>query len=440
MSVVSTPVPVKGPEPVAPRTAPPKSGGGKPWIWLILLVIAGGGAWYSLRPKGQPAVSQSTSEAPVVAARTAKVFKGNLERTVRVTGQTGAINFSNVIAPILRGPDGNRDLVLITLAPSGSYVKKGQVIAVIDGQSMQDHVDDLKDTIEAAEADIQKRGAEQDVEYENLQQTIRIVKSEVDKARLDVKGGEMKSDVEKQLLKLNLDEAEARYKQQIADLDNKKKVHQATLRILEYTKDRHVRHRERHLNDLKKFTIHAAMDGLVVMTSIFRGSEMGQVQQGDRVYPGQLFMKVVDTSKMHVEASINQVESSDFRVGQEAKINLDAFPGLTFPGKVHSIGALAVGGWRSNYFIRNIPVLVRIQGNDPRLIPDLSSGADVVLERAENKTIAPLAAFSTEKGRQVAYVKKAETWEQRTVELGLKNDNHAVVLSGLNPGEEVRLN
>ena len=44
------------------------------------------------------------------------------------------------------------------------------------------------------------------------------------------------------LLKLNLDEAEARYKQQLADLENKKKVHQATLRILEFTKDRHVRH------------------------------------------------------------------------------------------------------------------------------------------------------------------------------------------------------
>jgi multidrug efflux pump subunit AcrA (membrane-fusion protein) len=52
----------------------------------------------------------------------------------------------------------------------------------------------------------------------------------------------------------------------------------------------------------------------------------------------------------------------------------------------------------------------------------------------------PRGAISTDNGKTVAYVKKGETFEKREVSLGLQNDTHAVVLSGLSGGEDVRLN
>src|SRR5688500_6799257 len=109
------------------------------------------------------------------------------------------------------------------------------------------------------------------------------------------------------------------------------------------TLERHTRHRYRHARDIQVFTIRAPIDGLVVMQQTFRGGEMASIQQGDRVGPGQPFMKIVNTKEMQVEAQLNQAASSDLRIGQRATIKLDAFPGLEFNGKVHSIGALAVG-------------------------------------------------------------------------------------------------
>jgi HlyD family secretion protein len=431
----SVPSPVKQQPSLAPAPAPVHPAPGRPWKWLILLAALAVGAYFGYRAF----VAKSTNAIPVVAVKSAKVTVGNLERTVRVGGQTSAINFSNVTAPAMRGPDSNREMILLKTAVPGSWVKKGSLIAAIDAQSMQDHVDDLGDTILAAKSDVQKRRAEQQIEWENLQQTLRVNKSEVDKARLDFNAGEVRTDIERQLLKLALDEAEASYKQAQADLEFKKAAQDSEIKILEYTLIRHTRHRDRHVGDVKAFTMYASMDGLVVMSQIWRGNEMGQVQVGDRVFPGQGFMKIVNTRTMQVEGTVNQAESSQFRVGQDARVKLDAFPGLEFPGKVYSIGALAAGGWRQSPYIRNVPIRVKIEGSDPKLIPDLSASADVVIEKAEGKLLVPRSAIREEEGKTVAYVKAGDTWERREVTVGPQNETHAVALAGLTNGEEVRL-
>jgi HlyD family secretion protein len=432
----SVPAPVKQPPSLAPAPVPVRPAPSRPWKWLVLLAVIAVGAYAAYRFLNAN-VAPST---PVIAVKTGKVTIGNLERTIRVGGQTSAINFANVTAPAMRGPDSNREMILLRTAVPGSWVKKGTLIAEIDSQAMQDHVDDLSDTILAAEADVRKRKAEQQIEWENLQQTLRVSKSEVDKAQLDYNAGEVRTDIERQLLKLTLDEAQATYKQAQADLELKKAAHASEIKILEYTLIRHTRHRDRHKGDVRAFTMYAPMDGLVVMSQIWRGNEMGQVQAGDRVFPGQGFMKIVNTKTMQVEGTVNQAESSEFRVGQDAIIQLDAFPSLQFHGKVHSIGALAAGGWRQSPYIRNVPIRVKIDGSDAKLIPDLSASADVVIEKAEGKLLVPRSALREENGKTFAYVKAGDQWERREVTRGPENEAQTVALAGLAEGDEVRLN
>ena len=143
----------------------------------------------------------------------------------------------------------------------------------------------LADTIESAQSDVSKRKAEQAIEWENLQQTIRVTKSEADKARLDSSVAEIRTDIERQLLKLSQDEAEARYKQAQADLDFKKAAHAAEIRILELTLLRHTRHRDRHVKDVKAFKIYAPMDGLVVMSPDLARQRNGSSAAGRPHFP-----------------------------------------------------------------------------------------------------------------------------------------------------------
>ncbi|MBI3680520.1 MAG: HlyD family efflux transporter periplasmic adaptor subunit [Acidobacteria bacterium] len=405
---------------------------------MLVLAILAAGAWatYQFWLKPQQAAKPA---ATVAMFRTAKVTVGPYERTLRLSGSTAAKEYANIIAPRTRGMDRSQ-MELLQLVKNGSWVKKGDVLVQIDPGWMSDHTDDTRANVTQADSDIKKRIAEQAVEWENLQQTLRVGNSQLGKARLDDSASEVRTDIERELLKLSVEEADAKYKQAQLDLPQKKLVHEAEVKVLGFTKERHVRHLDRDLTNMKSYTINSPMEGLVVLQSIYRGGgESYQVQQGDQVGSSQPLMRVVNPNSMQVEASVNQTVSTDIRIGQQATIGLDAFPGLTLQGKVHSIGALAVGGMRQNYYIRSVPIRLTIQTTDSRVIPDLSAFADVVVEKKDRAVLVPLGAIHQEGGRNFVYVKQGEQFVKREVALDSANNLFAMAASGVVGGEEVRL-
>ncbi len=399
-------------------------------ILLTAVAVAlGGGTFYLLHGK-QPA-----AQPALAGVKTARAEVRTVTRVLRLTGQTSARKYVNINAPELRGPESN-SLILMKLVKPGAAVKKGEIIAQIDAQATQDHIDDVTETVRQARADVDKRKAEQAIQWEALQQTIRQAKADMEKARLDAKEAPILTPIEKELLQLSVDETEARYKQLQQNLAFQKASFAAELRILEITRERQERHLGRHQHDILRFTVASPMDGIAVMQQIFRGGELGQIQQGDQVYPGQLFMKVVDSRSLQLEAKINQAESSELRIGQKVTVRLDAFPDLQLPGAVYSIGALATGSWGQNYYIRTVPVVIQIDGSDPRLIPDLSGAGDVVVAQAENVLAVPRAAV---RNGNTVLVRNADGFIERPVQIGLQSESYAAVLSGLNTGDVVRL-
>ncbi len=436
MSAITSPSTVQseGPgflSPPPPPVAPRKPLAPKVVFVALLLVIIAGVALYLFRSR--PQIQQRAAATQV---RTVAVVTGTLDQTLRLNGATSARNFAMVSSPRLRGPD-IRDLVLMSLVPSGTMVKKGQLLAQIDAQAAKDHVDDVNSLVEQAATDVKKRQAEQAIEMETLLQSVRTAKAELDKAKLDLSAAEVRTAIDAELLKLSVEEAEAEYKELLANVPITVEEQKADLRVLELTRERHVRHRDRHAGDIKKLTIVAPIGGLAVMQSIWRAGEMRQIQEGDQVSPGEPFMRVVDTSSMQVDATANQVEAEQMRLGLPATVRFDAFPGLTMPAKIYAIGALAVGGWRENYYIRNVPIRLLIEGQDQRVIPDLSAAADVHLLRKENVLLIPLAAVSQQGRQATVQVKTANGFETRPVELGSQTNTLAEVVSGLSKGEQV---
>jgi len=311
-------------------------------------------------------------------------------------------------------------------------------VARIDGQGLRDHIDDVNATRIASLADIKKRRAEQEVDWSNLEQNLRLAKSNLDKWKLEEQAAEIRTVIDRELLRLGVEESQSAYEEQKKDLPLEKAVYGAELKILKITSERHKRHMDRHLYDLRRYTVVASMDGMVVRQQIFRNGEFGMVEVGDALWPGRLFVKIMDTDNMQVEATMNQAESNLFKIGMKARIGLDAFPGVQLRGKIYSIGALAKSN-RQSQWVRTIPVRIKIEGSDPRLIPDLSAHADISIDGVEDVTRVPLGAVTTEAGQAYVYVKAGQRFEKRPVVLGMKNFLYAQVVSGLKPGEEVAL-
>ena len=374
---------------------------------------------------------------------TGVVRSGALEQTLRLTGQTSARHYASIIVARFRGQPGmgrGGSLVLTSLAPGGSVVKTGDVVAELDKEDMLTTIDDLKSNIDQSVLNLERQKAQLALDWQNLEQTLRSSKADLDRATLDYKKADVLTPIEQEILRLAMEEADAQYKQQQASLEFKKISQDAQLRMSEMALARQQLRYQQSLNDLKGFTFLAPMDGLVVLQSVERsGGTTAQYAVGDSVNPGRAFMKIVDTSSMQVEARASQAESMQIRVGQPARITLDAFPGLELSGSVYSVGAMARANMFESFYVRTVPVNIQIKGQDPRLIPDLSGAAEIRLGREENKTLVPLEAVESEGGRYFVYVKKGPQFQKRYVELGMRSSTEAAVESGLNVGDRVAL-
>jgi hypothetical protein len=91
-------------------------------------------------------------------------------------------------------------------------------------------------------------------------------------------------------------------------------------------------------------------------------------------------------------------------------------------------------------FVKDIPVVLRLDKLDTRVIPDLSVSVDIELAtETQAAAVAPLGSvFRDGAGeRPFVFVKKADGWERREVDLGLSNNLVVAVRSGLQPGEVI---
>jgi HlyD family secretion protein len=338
------------------------------------------------------------------------------------------------------GGGGDFTLVLQELVKPGTIVKKGDTIAEFDRQYMLQRLEDYKATMETAKAQLSQQKANLELARYTHNQNIEKAKAALDKAKLDMKTIPVMSTIDAERIKLSLEEAEAQYKQQVAEgkfIDAQEKA-QLKFAELEY-KSLEIEYRRSEQN-ADRMLAKANIDGMTVMQNIFRGSDFAQIQQGDQIYPGQFYMQVVDPNSMVINATVNQVDGEQLRIGMKAKVRFDAYPGLEVPAHIVNIAAVPKsGGMRAN-FVREIPVRLKIDQMDKRIIPDLSCSVDVVMQEEQATAVAPLAAVFSEEntGKHVVFIKQGEAWNRREIEVGLEN-NLVASVKGLNKGDVIAL-
>jgi multidrug efflux pump subunit AcrA (membrane-fusion protein) len=189
MFAAQSPSAAPAPEPAGPQPVPPQLRRRRwPYIALILAVAAAG--WF-LRPRPQTKTVNN-------ALRTVRAMRGALQRSIRLTGSVSARNFSNILAPMMQAPDSGRGQVLVFLAPSGGFVKEGDVVAEIDGQAVKDHLDDVQATVDQSDKDLLKLRAQQQARREALEQAVRVARAGWDKAKQDVLASPVQSAIQRE--------------------------------------------------------------------------------------------------------------------------------------------------------------------------------------------------------------------------------------------------
>jgi membrane fusion protein, heavy metal efflux system len=151
------------------------------------------------------------------------------------------------------------------------------------------------------------------------------------------------------------------------------------------------------------------------------------VQPGNAPAP----FSVADVSTMWMLANVAETDSPAFRVGQEVKVRVMAFPDREFDGKISTISSIVDPSTRR--------VLVRSEVADPR--HELRAGmfATFVIRTGEpvRSTAAPLDGVVREgDGTMTVWITADRRhFTKRTVKIGLQRDGYRQILEGLQPGE-----
>jgi len=194
-------------------------------------------------------------------------------------------------------------------------------------------------------------------------------------------------------------------------------------------------------------------------------------------------MRVADLTNMEVRVNINENDIVNVKVGDKARVTIDAFPGRKFDAEVKEIGSAAkVTGQGTQDEITNFQVKIRILDKDVPLRPGMSANADVETKTVENVVAVPIQSVTTrdreskksvaeqaddrqkkidekkgsgdaaavsekqqkqaeksdrEKLNRVVFIRNGDTVKMVSVETGIADTTHMEIKSGVKDGEEV---
>ena len=418
-------------------------------------VLAGAVLGFGAIQATESLVQRGTSTAHAEIA-TVEVVAKRFEDTLRVGGTVGATNFAMIRVPRMRGGrdrggGGGGSLTIQSLADPGSIVQKGDVVAVFESKRTEDFLDNYRSNLAQARTRSASKLASLLISSENLRQDHRKAESDAAKAQLDLGTAEVRSRIQAEILALQADQHRASAQQLRKEIRLHEIADTAEKRSLEIDVERAERRLERTESDLEKMWIRTPVSGLIVVESTFRRDSISQAAAGDQLNPGSYFLRVVDLSNMAVFAEINQADIQLVEIGDPVGVELDAYPGTTFDGRVGSIGAMAVsagsggsgrasrGGSRgtSSQWVRQVPIQIEILDADDRIKPDLSASADILLRSRDDALVVPRAAIASFSGRDAVWVRRGEKFEERAVHVGLVSDTQATIESGLREGEMI---
>jgi HlyD family secretion protein len=390
----------------------------------LTLLVAGVG----LARVGASKPATETSDA-----RTAVAEKRDFVRTLRLNGVLEATKTVILAAPRLAGQGSGGPLIVTKLAAPGSPVKKGDLLVRFDPQAQllaylqreAEHIGLLED--------LKRKRAEQDSAAGQDAAELSKADRDVQRARLDVRKSEVLSRIDAEKNAQNLEEATLRLAQLTRRRDLRQQAARADLRALQIRAERAKRAMDHAKANMEKLEILAPMDGVVVLTPVFKDNGPADVAEGDEVRPGQSFVQVVDPNTMQVRLKVNQADLYVLKVGQAARVHLDAYADLELPARIEQLGAVGSSAFSDR--VRTFIGIVSIGGSDPRMMPDLSAAVDVELERVKDVLVLPRDAVrEKEEGKGLVQLSGGGT---REVKLGPRSDHEVVVVSGVEPGTAV---
>ena len=266
----------------------------------------------------------------------------------------------------------------------GDRVRVGQFLLQIDPKNLRSRVDNSEASLQVAAVSLDQMRQSVEtakVQLEQAKQTLArqqglwkqqlTTRAELERAENDVKTAESSLQERDKSAKAQ----ESRIMQERAALDSAK-------------------------YDLSKVRIESPIDGIVTRRNIQEG-ETAMI--GTMNNAGTVLLTLADMAIIQAEVEVDETNIPNVKIGQTAKITIDAVPDKSFKGHVTEIGnspIQAASGQTSTTQATNFKVVVVLDEKVPEVRPGFTCTADVTTATRKAVTAVPIPSVAV---RELTY-------------------------------------
>lgn len=364
------------------------------------------------------------AEIPVAA-----IQRGDVDTSVVARAELRAAR-----SEVLSAPPSGTQLRILKLVPTGTPVRKGDVVVEFDPSDQEFIVEEQKSILEEAYLEIEKLLAEQAAQKAQDDVDLLTAQFDLRKAELDVKGNELLSAIEARKNELTLEEARRRLAQLQEDVASRTKSNAAALAVAMEKKNKAQIAIEQAQRLLDQMQLRATMDGIVAVKDnretnfFFWGMTFNEYREGDTVSSGRPVAEVLDLSQIELAAKVPESERARIAAGQQAQVALDAFA-MPLSAKATMVGGIAPARfWGPTQGpTREFEVVFALDEVPEVLRPGLTGEITIAGEPLKNVLYVPRQALFERDGKPVVFVKDGSGFKAQEVKVVARTPSRVVI-------------
>jgi HlyD family secretion protein len=396
----------------------------------------------------------------VVAVQAGRVSRQDLTQTVSANGEIKPKKYvnvsSNMMGRIVRLP-----------VKEGDRVKNGDLLVQLEAVQSEADVHSAEASLDASQAELEGMAASiRSAEAAVTSAKAEITRSEADLARAKqafaraeqmAKEGLIANEqfertkADNDIGEAQLNSAKARLAQAEAQLGQTLKQRDSTSIRIAQQRAGLVRARDQ----FSKTTIRSTLDGIITNLPVNEG-EIAIV--GIQNQPGTTLMTIADMSIITAEVRVDETDIVNVKLGQEAKIKVDALGDRMLEGRVTEIGNSALTrststapgiatGTGSGQEAKDFKVVITLDDPPQELRPGLSCTATILTAMRQQILTAPIQALTIRELEAPASKKKVEkegvfiltngVASFRPVKTGITGTTEIEILDGLSESDQI---
>lgn len=363
-----------------------------------------------------------------------QVKLGSFRIEVNTSGELEAENSTKIMGPQL-----NKVWIwnanIEDIIAEGTVVDSGEFVAKVDASEVADKLNEANSNLEMSQNRYSNAVLDTTLELRQLRDNLINLKFEYEEAEIKLEQSKYEPPATIRQEEINKAKAQRNYEQALENYKVKEKQAVSKLKEATINLTREQRHLDKITKINKQLNVFAPKAGMVIYTKDWDGNK---VKKGSRISTwNPVVAELPDLSQMISKTFVNEIDISKISLDQEVKIGVDAFPELTFTGKVSQIAN--IGEQLKNSDAKVFEVTIRVNEMDSTLRPAMTTSNEILINSFDSVLFTSIEAVFGNDSINWVYKREGYSTLKQQVIVGDANENEIIINQGVNEDDELLL-